>query len=280
MKAKLAPKRFSLLALLMAAVMTMSLGGCATGEVPTPAEIKKDNADSRARQFIRVGDASQAGGDVASALAFYQRAQTMRPEWDEPYRRIGKMALALGMAGDAAQAFSKLSNLVPGDAGALIGLGRSLIALDQPEKAADAFRRAQVAAHGDHRPLNGLGVAEDLMGNHTAAQAAYRSGLALAPDSLSLANNYGLSLALSGDFAQAIKILGDAAKAPGAGPRARQNLALVYGLAGDMDRAEKLGRLDLSETQVQNNLKRYQALRNLSDTARARAVHTGQSPDP
>ncbi|HBT42246.1 MAG TPA: hypothetical protein DEB21_09575, partial [Rhodospirillaceae bacterium] len=146
-------------------------------------------------------------------------------------------------------------------------------------EAEDAFTRAQAAAPRDHRPLNGLGIARDLAGDHAAAQALYRRGLALAPDSPSLNNNLGLSLALSGAYAEAIQVLGDAAKSPGAGPRARQNLALVYGLSGDMDRAAKIGRLDLTEAQVRSNLKRYEALRKLSDKARARAVHTGQGPD-
>ena len=101
----------------------------------------------------------------------------------------------------------------------------------------------------------------------------------MAADSLSLQNNLGLSLALGGKFDDAIKVLGDAAKSPNAGPRARQNLALVYGLSGDMDRAAKIGRLDLSEAQVRSNLKRYEALRALSDKARARAVHTGRDTD-
>ncbi|MCF3629303.1 tetratricopeptide repeat protein [Thalassospiraceae bacterium LMO-SO8] len=261
------------------AATLLSVAACATDKVPTPDEIKQDNADSRARQLVRVGDASRAGGDSASALAFYQRAQAMRPDWDEPYRRTGETALALGMAEEAAAAYTRLTTLAPDDAAALLGLGQALVALDRPAEAADAFTRAQAAAPKDHRPLNGLGIARDLAGDHAGAQDFYRRGLALAPDSLSLKNNLGLSLALSGAYAEAIRVLGDAAKSPGAGPRGRQNLALVYGLSGDTDRAAKIGRLDLTESQVQSNLRRYEALRKLSDKARARAVHTGQGPD-
>ena len=51
------------------------------------------------------------------------------------------------------------------------------------------------ASGGNH----GLGVAYDLNGQHEAAQAAYRDGLDIAPDSMLLRNNYGLSLALAGE---------------------------------------------------------------------------------
>ena len=42
----------------------LALTACATGDVPTPEEIKQDNTESRARQLVRVGDASRAGGDA------------------------------------------------------------------------------------------------------------------------------------------------------------------------------------------------------------------------
>ena len=50
--------------ILPAAVLTtalLSVAACATDKVPTPDEIKQDNADNRARQLVRVGDASRAG---------------------------------------------------------------------------------------------------------------------------------------------------------------------------------------------------------------------------
>ena len=50
-----------------------------------------------------------------------------------------------------------------------------------------------------------------------------------------LRNNLGLSLALSGQHAEAIEMLRAVVDEPGAKARNRQNLALAYGLAGDLD---------------------------------------------
>lgn len=266
------PRRRHLIAVLSA---LLALSACATGEVPTAEEIKQDNADSRARQFLRVGDATREGGDAVSALAFYERARTQRPDWPEVQARIGETALALGQAELARTAFRHQTDLAPADAGGFLGLGKALILLDRPKEAADAFTRAAALAPKDYRPLNGLGVAQDLLGDPQAAQARYKEALALAPDKASPMNNLGLSLALSGDFEAAIRVLGQAAKDPQGGARARHNLAIALALAGDMDKAAQIARLDLGEAEVKSNLERYAALRAMAPRERARAVHIG-----
>ena len=97
------------------------------------------------------------------------------------------------------------------------------------------------------------------------ARHAYRDGLALSPNNLQLNNNLGLSLALGGDFAQAIPLLEKTAKDPAATPRMRQNLALAYGLSGDDKRAAEVAKLDLDPAKVQENLGYYEFLRLLQD---------------
>ena len=83
-------------------------------------------------------------------------------------------------------------------------------------------------------------------------------------------NNYALSLALAGKYDDATDILQSLVQVPDAEERMRQNLALVYGLEGNDGQAAHFGRMDLDEDAVNNNLKYYQAMRNLdSPTARA-----------
>jgi hypothetical protein len=75
-----------------------------------------------------------------------------------------------------------------------------------------------------------------------------------------LRNNLGLSLALSGQHAEALELLRRLVDEPGAKARNRQNLALAYALAGDLVAAERISRLDLDEEAVQNNLGYFAAL--------------------
>ncbi|MCH8038427.1 MAG: hypothetical protein IIC53_15070, partial [Proteobacteria bacterium] len=77
---------------------------------------------------------------------------------------------------------------------------------------------------------------------------------------------------LTGDFDEATRILREIAADPLATVRNRQNLALVYGLAGQPAKAAKIARMDLDEAAVRNNLAYYETLRALSGHAKATAV--------
>ncbi len=97
-----------------------------------------------------------------------------------------------------------------------------------------------------------------------------------APSTLKLRNNLALSLALTGDFDEAARILREIAADPLATVRNRQNLALVYGLAGQPAKAARIARMDLGEAAVRNNLAYYETLRALSGQAKAAAVFRRQ----
>ena len=84
-----------------------------------------------------------------------------------------------------------------------------------------------------------IGVADDFIDQHGEAQARYRRGLELAPGDAGLTVNLALSLALTGDYDQAIARLRPLAGGPSGTPHDRQTLALIYGLKGDRRAAEK-----------------------------------------
>ena len=80
------------------------------------------------------------------------------------------------------------------------------------------------------------------------------------------------------NLTQLIKILSQVAADPTATPRNRRNLALVYGLSGDRVRAARIGREDLSEGEVENNLAYYERLRALPLAERTREIFGGGRP--
>jgi Flp pilus assembly protein TadD len=84
--------------------------------------------------------------------------------------------------------------------------------------------------------------------------------------------NLALSLALTGDYDQAIARLRPLAGGPSGTPQDRQTLALIFGLKGDRRAAEKLASIDLEPSAVQHNLAAYDNLRRLSPEARSRAI--------
>ncbi len=173
---------------------------------------------------------------------------------------MGAALFRLGAYEQAAEAYRRAIDMKDAEAAARRGLGNALVALDRPALAIDQFT-ASLARAKDARTYNGLGVAYDMQDAHPHAQAMYRAGLALKPGDLALENNLGLSLAASGDYRDAIAVLAKAAAAPGAGPRERNNLALAYGLSGDMANAARIARRDMDAAAVQKNLAMYAALR-------------------
>jgi len=92
----------------------------------------------------------------------------------------------------------------------------------------------------------------------------HRTGpLAIDPDDQSTRNNLGLSLALSGDYDQAIAILGKLTLEPGATPRMRQNLSLALGLKGAKEDAARVSHGDLDQASIDANQKYFDAVRAL-----------------
>jgi Flp pilus assembly protein TadD len=119
---------------------------------------------------------------------------------------------------------------------------------------------------------NGLGVALNLTGRHQAAENNYLDGLERAPDHLALRNNLAMSLALGGEYDDAIDILRKVTNSPAATATNRNNLALVLGLMERYDDAAILLRRDLNREEVKNNLDFYRSLIPLNSRQRARRI--------
>src|SRR3546814_6044023 len=99
-----------------------------------------------------------------------------------------------------------------------------------------------------------------MLGKHDAAQREYRAGLKRWSDDPSLRNNLALSLALQDRYDEAAAVLEPVPKSRRTS-RHRQNLALIHGLAGRVEKAAELGRMDLTESEVAGNLAYYERLR-------------------
>ncbi len=222
--------------------------------------------------MLKVADETRAGGDLSNAVGLYRRAHEMAPRDTVPLARAGDTLAQLQDYTAAADAYQAALSIDSNDPDLHRGFANVLLALGKPQLALAHLEIAVSKNTGDARIYNALGVAHDLAGRHDLAQEDYRKGLALAPDQLSLRNNLGLSQALSGDFSGGIATLSDLVSRPGATARNRQNLALVYGLAGDDVHAALVARSDLDEAAVKNNLAYFTLLRSLDDVGRTAAI--------
>jgi Flp pilus assembly protein TadD len=254
------------------ALFATVLAGCASDPLSESVHVGRGDAEGgpggKAGALARVAERSLEAGDLSTAAGLYRQAHTLDYENPEYLIGLGKTLAKLGQFDEAAETFLLAVKRAPGDPEPKLGYGNALLALDRPEIALSQFEAA-LALREDSRSLNGVGVAHDMMGDHVAAQAHYRTALVLEPGNLTVRNNLALSLSVSGRHAEAIAILRRAITDPRAGARHRLNLALAYGLAGQGAAAAEIARIDLDEESVTRNLAYYRTLRALNDSRAA-----------
>jgi Flp pilus assembly protein TadD len=185
------------------------------------------------------------------AFAAQYRQQPHNPDIAVAYAR------ALRESGQRAQAVAVLqqaSILTPKNEAVLAEYGRALAAAGRYQQALDILARAHTPDKPDWRILNAQGAVLDQIGNHAEARRYYETALRIAPDQPSILSNLGLSYALAKDLVRAEATLRRATARPGAEPRVRQNLALVLGLQGKFEEAEKLVAGDLPPDEARANV--------------------------
>lgn len=224
------------------AVFALSAGGCSNiTSYDTTGSVAAANSPQSAGDDRRALDALGARyranpGDADTAIAY---------------------AGALRAAEQRAQAVAVLEQASirsPNNAALLGAYGRALAEAGQYQQALETLGRAHSPDNPDWRILNVQGAVLDQMGRHADAQRHYTAALKIVPNDPSVLSNLGLSYMLTKDLKNAEATLRRAAAQPNAGPKVRQNLALVVGLQGRFDEAEKIASADLPENEAAANV--------------------------
>lgn len=210
---------------------------------------------------LRLARVSRANGDLASAINLYRGAAAIKPTDQTVLIELGDTLVDAGSMDDAIDVYQKVDQKSDAWLGALLGLERAYLTLAEPKKALQYADQANALAPQDHRVLIGRGVALDMVGRHAEAQQSYRALLAVTPHDVAARNDLALSLAMTKQFDEAIDIMTAMARSSTATPRIRQNLALIYGLAGDSQRAAALSRVDLDAATTEANLHFFEFVR-------------------
>ncbi len=254
------------------AALGLLLAACATDRVGEAMSGAAAGETGAYGTTMRIADATRAVGDLTGAVSLYRRAAEIAPKRAAPLVALGGTLQDARAFNESVTAYQAALAIEPKNVDALRGLGNSFVGLDQAQLALTQFRAAAQFNPADPRLANSLGVVYDMLSDHRAAQESYAAGLASTPDNLPLLNNLSLSLALSGDFDQAVARLRPVALSAGSTLRTRQTLALIYGLANNSDAAARIARMDLDESAVQSNLAYYTTLRGLVAAKRSSAI--------
>jgi Flp pilus assembly protein TadD len=192
--------------------------------------------------------------DPLARAAFWAREVDADQTDSDARLKLAKALRALGKYEEAGEAADQLLVMQPGNYEALLESSRDRIAQNQGFYGIDPAQRAEALQPHDWRPVSLLAIALEQSDRDSEALAAHEKALTLAPNNPATLSNLGMYYATHGDPAQAETLLRKAVAAPGAGASERQNLALVLGMEGRIDEAERLERQDLPPEAVTNNL--------------------------
>lgn len=192
--------------------------------------------------------------DFDKATAYWAERFAKRPK--DKDAAIG-YATALQRSGHADQAVTVLTQTAlafPKDKAVLAALGKAQAASGDLAQALSTIQSAEAADKPDWKLMSTEAAILDQMNRNDEARVLYEKALALQPKEPSVLSNYGMSYVMTGDLKAAEKLLRLAIAQPGADSRVRQNLALVVGLQGHFDEAQKIAAAEISPDQASANV--------------------------
>lgn len=143
---------------------------------------------------------------IQEAIAAFQQAVSLRPEWAQAVNNLG---IALKQAGDSENAlacFGKAILLQPDFAAAHFNLGEALFQCGRLHDATAAYQNALALDPNSPQTHNNLGITLCDLGMFEEAVASFRLALALRPDYSEACNNLGNALKAAGRLNEAISV--------------------------------------------------------------------------
>ena len=214
-------------------------------------------------------------GNTARAAQFYQQLMDK-----EKISAAERQRFTLGMADakrrggeldEALELYEKVLKNAPAQLDALEGKGLTLMAMGKVEDAGRAFRSVMEKDAKRWRTLNALGILFTLRDMVPEGMAYYAEALKVSADNPAVLNNVGLAQATRRNFPRAIAAMEQAIRVARTDPRKPQiemNLALIYGIKGDLDAARTIARKYLKGPGLDNNMGLYADLANNQELAK------------
>ena len=243
-----------LLILPLLAVLTACSTPDKVEEKPAPTMANKEES------LLRIAKATEAAGDTSAALQLYHQIASNNPDSIDAWLGQARLYQKAGKNDMAITALEKALEKDSGNTDILRQLANSLIYTGNAKQALVYLENALENSPDDARLLNTKGIALDMQEKYEQAQASFRKALEQETGSKSyIENNLAMSYLLADEYEKSIALLNKLVATDRDNARFRQNLALAYGLKGDIKKAMKLGLKDLPEDAAEENVDFYKA---------------------
>jgi len=221
---------------------------------------------SSAKEYESKGDFKRAGMFYKQLLDKDATNVEALQGYAESLRRAGEFDRAIAT-------YDLVIAQSPQSAVAYEGKGLSYLAKGDSAQAGQQFQKVMQIDQNRWRTINAVGILFAMKGLYKEAMAYYEAALKLSSNSPSVLNNVALTQALAHNYDAAIQTLemsrGQAKPETDELKKLDLNLALVYGLAGRNDDAERIATPHLSSEALYNNLGFYAYLAKNDDLAKA-----------
>ncbi len=226
------------------------------------ANIERSRASGTEKLLLQQAASAKNNGETNKAIDLYRRAVALSQtsvqaqiELAALYRDENKNDKALSLLLDAAKK-------QPKDAEVNFALAQLFVQMQKPEEALVYFDKG-LGSNSKHLDLiNGKGVALDMLARHSQAQKLYYQALDLhQSDTEFVQNNLAMSYIMMGNYQKAISQLTAIDKLDQSATM-RYNLALAYGLNGQMDKAKAYAPNDFSNQEFKDDMDYYRDYKN------------------
>ncbi len=234
----------------LAACLVLALaGGCASEA--------KDESKALFTSLNKAAVSSELSGDHVSAANHYQNLLNRQPDNKEILLGLARNLRNTGGGRTAVEILKSYAVQYGDDPAFLIEFGKAKLAVSEAQGAIQYLKKAIEKGGDDWQAYAALGIGYDLLQSYPEAWEAYEKALALSNNNPAVINNMAISAALNGKLPLAILVLENAPLEARRHPQIRLNLALFYGIKGDLKKAEALAKMDLDDEAVRNNMAVY-----------------------
>lgn len=253
----------------IAAVIALGggLGGCAA--------IKRHGSDPSI-----TGSIAQTPDGRRTAIDEWTKRYQARPDDRDTALGFAQVLRADNRPAQAVEVLQRAILQFPKDITVASAYGKALAEKGDFEEALKVVRSANNPRTPDWRLTSAEGAIQDQLGNTGEARRLYDDALKLAPEEPTVLNNLGLSYVFTNELTKAEDALRRAAASPRADSRVRQNLALVVGLQGRFDEADRIASAELPPEEASANIAYLRSMLTQSNTWKQLKQVDGKRPTP
>ena len=226
--------------------------------------VNEVNAPSIEGTQLESAQAAEKLGSLVKAEYYYNQLVEAKPNNLNYHFHYAEILRKAGRCEQALKSYEKILAAKPADTDAQEGKALCLLANGKNPQAADIFAKILAADPNRWKSLNGAGLIFAGDKKFNEASQYFNAAAEASSGNPAVMNNQGLAKALTGNFKDGIKILEDVLQRTEDNTAQKRsialNLALVYGISGNIDAAERAARPYLTEPQLYNNLGVYAEL--------------------